>query len=181
MSSVSEASEAELRQRFVALAARLGFAPRAAALWSDLSARYGEPHRAYHRLPHLGECLAQLERVRSLASDADLVEFALWAHDVIYDPRRDDNERRSAEWARRSLLDGGRTSDYALRAHALIVATRHAALAADEDARLLCDIDLAVLGASSVRRRSDSTSTSRRSAPSTRGFPNRSFARAAPR
>lgn len=146
-----EFSEAELRTAFQALVARLGFAPRSGALWSDLRARYAEPHRAYHTMPHIAECLAHLERVRASAHDADLVEFALWAHDVIYDPKRDDNERRSAEWARRALLDGGCKSEFALRAHSLVVATSHDAVPADEDAQLLCDVDLAVLGASRAR------------------------------
>ena len=144
-------SVAAMRQAFVALAERLGFAPRAAALWSELHGRYTEPHRAYHTLQHIAECVDQFERVRALAQDADLVEFALWAHDVIYDPRRDDNERRSAEWARRVLLDAGRSSAVGLRAHALVIATQHDAISTDDDARLLCDIDLAVLGAGRAR------------------------------
>jgi len=144
-------TESRLAEAFHELTARLGFAPRAAALWSDLRARYTEPHRAYHTLSHIAECLAQLRSARMLARDADLVEFALWAHDVIYDPRRDDNERRSAEWAKRALLDGGRTSDYALRAYALVVATSHDGLPSDADAQLLCDVDLAVLGAPRAR------------------------------
>lgn len=143
----SEASEVGPRKEFAALVARMGFAPRGVSLWSDLRARYSEPHRAYHTLAHIGECLSHLAPARALAHEADLLEFALWAHDVIYDPRRDDNERRSAEWARRALLDAGRTSEYALRAHALVIATRHDAVPADEDARLLCDVDIAVLAA----------------------------------
>jgi predicted metal-dependent HD superfamily phosphohydrolase len=147
----SALSEAGLREDFQALATRLGFAPRGVALWSDLRARYTESHRAYHTLSHIAECLGHFHGARAIAHDADLVEFALWAHDAIYDPRRDDNERRSAVWARRALLDGGRTSDYALRAHALVVATSHDAIPADEDARLLCDVDLAVLAAPRAR------------------------------
>lgn len=147
----SGASAVAIRQAFVALAGRLGFAPRTDTLWSELHVRYTEPHRAYHTLQHIAECLVQFERVRALAHDADLVEFALWAHDVIYEPQRDDNERRSAEWARRVLLDAGRSSEVALHAHALVIATQHDAMSTDDDARLLCDIDLAVLGAERAR------------------------------
>jgi predicted metal-dependent HD superfamily phosphohydrolase len=143
--------EEALGRAFRALAERLGIAPRAAALWSALRQRYSEPHRAYHTLRHIAECLAHFESARSLAEDADLVEFAVWAHDVVYDPRRDDNERHSAEWARRALLDAGRPSHVADSAYALVVATTHDAIAAGADARLLCDVDLAILGAPRAR------------------------------
>ncbi len=137
----------EIWRSFDALADRLGLALRRRALRDELQSHYAEPHRAYHTLAHIEEIRAHFVPARGLARDADLVEFALWAHDVIYDPRRDDNERRSAEWARRSLLDGGFSSARAMEAHALVIATAHSSPPVDGDAQLLCDVDLTVLGA----------------------------------
>jgi predicted metal-dependent HD superfamily phosphohydrolase len=121
------------------------------AIRYDLRSRYGEPPRAYHTLRHIAEWLAHFTPARARARDADLVEFALWAHDVIYDPRRDDNERRSAEWAQRALLDGGLPRARAKEAHALVTATAHLAPPVEGDAQLTCDVDLAILGAPQER------------------------------
>jgi predicted metal-dependent HD superfamily phosphohydrolase len=141
----------DLRSRFRALCARLGSAARADAVFTELSAHYGASARRYHTLGHIADCLAVANGVRHLAVDADLVEFALWAHDVIYDPRRSDNERLSAEWARRSLVDIGAPLAFGQDAYALVIATTHAAPPAAGDAQLVCDIDLSILAASAER------------------------------
>jgi predicted metal-dependent HD superfamily phosphohydrolase len=67
--------------------------------FAGLVAHYSEPHRAYHNLAHVMDCLDQFEPVRHLAQDAAAVEIAIWYHDVIYDPRAKDNEERSADIA----------------------------------------------------------------------------------
>jgi predicted metal-dependent HD superfamily phosphohydrolase len=141
----------ELRARFRALAARLGAPDRADAVFTELSAHYGAAARRYHTLGHIADCLAVVSEFRSIAVDADLVEFALWAHDVIYDPRRSDNERLSAEWARRALVDLGAPMAFAQEAYALVIATAHAAAPAAGDAQIVCDVDLSILAASAER------------------------------
>lgn len=147
----SSDNEQELGDEFSRLAERLEIGPRAPTLWTELRDRYSESHRAYHSLSHIAECLVHFEASKALARDADLVEIALWAHDAIYDPRRSDNEQRSAEWVRDALLNAGLSGEQSTRAHALVLATTHESIPADADAQLLCDIDLAVLGAPRVR------------------------------
>src|SRR5215207_157618 len=78
-----------------ALAAR----PIGPAVFDELVARYSEPHRKYHTLQHLAECLAHFEAVRDLAEQPAEVEMALWFHDAIYDTQRHDNEEKSADWS----------------------------------------------------------------------------------
>src|SRR5688572_5758065 len=77
------------------------------AVFQDLMFRYSEPHRRYHTIQHLDECLARLCEIESVALRPREIEFALWFHDAIYDVKRQDNEQRSAEWARSTLLDAG--------------------------------------------------------------------------
>ncbi|OUL98985.1 HD domain-containing protein [Variovorax sp. JS1663] len=125
----------------------LGTAAPDDALLAGLQARYGEPHRAYHTLQHLDECLEGLARERTHARRPAEIALALWFHDAIYDVHRHDNEALSADWARQALLGAGAPADAAQRVHALVMATRHQAQPQDADAQLLVDIDLAILGA----------------------------------
>jgi predicted metal-dependent HD superfamily phosphohydrolase len=120
-------------------------------LYHRLVACWREPHRHYHTLQHLYECLDLFEGVRSTAQRPGEIELALWFHDAFYDPTRDDNEERSAEWARASVLEAGLPRDVADRLHALVMATRHEAVPQDADAQLLVDVDLAILGSAPAR------------------------------
>lgn len=119
--------------------------------YQALMARYAEPHRKYHTLQHLHECLSQFEPVQGMASRAAEVEAALWFHDAIYDLKRSDNEAQSAAWARSAALQAGVAAEVAARVFALVMATRHTATPEDGDAQLLVDIDLSILGAGPAR------------------------------
>ena len=121
------------------------------ALAQRLLACYREPQRRYHTLQHLAECIDRFEPVQDLASSCGEVELALWFHDAVYDVRGHDNEARSAAWARDELLDAEAAPAVAARVHALVMATRHAALPEPGDAMLVVDIDLSILGASPDR------------------------------
>ena len=117
----------------------------------ELIARYNEPARHYHTVRHLADCLGVFEPVSFLAQHPAEVEMALWFHDAIYDATRSDNEERSAELARLTLLSGGVDAAAAIRVAELVRATGHACAPADDDARLLVDIDLSILGAPRTR------------------------------
>jgi len=116
-----------------------------------LLACWAEPHRRYHTLQHLRECLELLAAHRALAERPGEVGVALWFHDAVYDTARHDNEAASADWARRVLRDAGAVADVTARVDALILATRHSQVPATPDERLLVDIDLAILGAAPAR------------------------------
>lgn len=51
-----------------------------AGLLEELVAAYSEPHRAYHTLQHLSECLHQLDACPVEPSAPGLLELALWFH-----------------------------------------------------------------------------------------------------
>ncbi len=120
-------------------------------LFDALVARYSEPHRRYHTLQHLAECLRAFDAVHTLAQRPHEVAVALWFHDAIYDTRASDNEQRSADWAREALRAAGVAEDAGGRVHALILATRHDAAPRAGDESLLVDIDLSILGADATR------------------------------
>ncbi|MEX3981204.1 hypothetical protein AB4Y45_19750 [Paraburkholderia sp. EG287A] len=129
--------------RFVELWSRSGGA-RAEAVYADLARRYGEPGRHYHTLRHVRRCLRDFDRAREAIAHGDLVELALWCHDVIYVPGAQDNEERSAQWLRRCADDRIAACERICEA---ILATRHTRAPDELDARFACDIDLASLGA----------------------------------
>jgi predicted metal-dependent HD superfamily phosphohydrolase len=121
-------------------------------LMNQLVAAYSERHRHYHTLQHLRECMAQFEAASMLARRPAEVELALWFHDAVYDPQRKDNEERSAQWARSSVLAAGCEPAIAQRVAALVLATKsHVATGDDPDAALLLDVDLAILAAAPGR------------------------------
>jgi predicted metal-dependent HD superfamily phosphohydrolase len=114
----------------------------------ELQARYSEPHRAYHTLQHIEECLGWFERTRALATNPGEVAVALLYHDAIYDTHARDNEERSAQLALEVCETDSHQSD---RIKSLILATKHDALPRSRDEQLLVDIDLSILGASEDR------------------------------
>ena len=116
-------------------------------LFRELITRYAEPHRAYHTLQHLRECFLVLQQAACVAEHLAEVELAIWFHDAIYDTRSHENEERSAQWARASLVATGVRSESVERIQALILATKHQATPAGADACLVVDVDLSILGA----------------------------------
>jgi predicted metal-dependent HD superfamily phosphohydrolase len=129
----------------------LGAASGDTQLHRQLIACWSEGHRRYHTLQHLRECLETFETVRGQATRPGEVAVALWFHDALYDLQRDDNEARSADWARDCVLQAGCAEATALRVHALVMATCHDVMPEDPDAQLLVDVDLSILGAEPAR------------------------------
>ncbi len=129
----------------------LGVTPPADQHFAELQQRYAEPARAYHTLRHIDECLAHLRAVEQLVEHLPSVAAALWFHDLIYDPKRSDNEAASAAWAGALLQEAGVMATTRERIQTLILYTQHNQLPPAGDAALLVDIDLAILGAERAR------------------------------
>ena len=136
-----------LEARWHATWADLGLPSPGSGALEALLARYREPARAYHTTRHLEECFAQFDLARGLAAEPGEVQLALWFHDAVYDTRSAENEERSAAWADRVLAGVGAPDQVRRRVRGLILATRHAAEPETDDARLVVDIDLSILGA----------------------------------
>ena len=120
-------------------------------LFTELISRYAEPHRFYHTGQHLEECFEKWSDLRDQARYPAEIEVALWFHDAIYDTRSDSNELRSAELARDASLSLGVNAASAQRIYDLVMITRHATMPVGQDACLIVDVDLAILGAEPAR------------------------------
>lgn len=136
--------------RWAALWQRMGVAAPP-AVFLKLYARYAELHRHYHTARHVNECFMHLDGASALCEHATEVEFALWFHDAIYEPRAKDNEARSADWAVQVMREAALSPDAQARVRTLIMATCHDALPDTRDAQVLVDIDLSILGADAAR------------------------------
>jgi predicted metal-dependent HD superfamily phosphohydrolase len=123
-----------------------------AALIAECQRLHTDSRRGYHGWSHPLALLALLPDIAASLSDPLAVECAILLHDAVYDPVRSDNERQSADLARRLLA--GRVGPASLeRAVSLIGATeRHLVPEGltpeeEQDARIFLDMDLSILGA----------------------------------
>jgi predicted metal-dependent HD superfamily phosphohydrolase len=121
-------------------------------LFASLLAAYEGAGRHYHTTAHLDHCFSVLES--EFAQVSPEVPLALWFHDVVYDPRRKDNEAASAELAAHHVqhtLD--LSAAVADRVAELVLATAHGAAEPAADAppsrevAIVTDVDLAIFGA----------------------------------
>jgi predicted metal-dependent HD superfamily phosphohydrolase len=117
------------------------------AVLEDVVEAYQEPHRHYHNLQHVHDCLELLEIVSTDVHDRTAIRAAIWFHDIIYDPRSKENEMRSAEIARKFLTGMGAANHFLETTGTLILDTRHNSVPASEPGKYMVDIDLAILGA----------------------------------
>ncbi|MET1074806.1 MAG: HD domain-containing protein [Umezawaea sp.] len=120
---------------------------------TDLCERYTEAHRRYHNADHVRQVVRDAELLAGDECERDraLVALAALAHDVVYDGKPGDDERRSAEWARDQLLATGVADEDVGRVEDLVLATlTHEAPADDRLAAVLLDADLAILGSDSA-------------------------------
>lgn len=139
----------DLRARFLRALSEAGAQGSGAALFEELLARYGEAHRRYHTIAHVDACTGWLDWYRGSARHPERVELALWFHDAVYDPQKSDNEHQSAALACSRLGELGVPAPTVCEVEAHVLATvSHRSDA--QDAQLVLDLDLAILGASSA-------------------------------
>jgi predicted metal-dependent HD superfamily phosphohydrolase len=139
------------QDRWVALWQSVGASGDPIPWFERLVAAYSERHRHYHNQSHICECLAEFDSARHLARRADCVELALWFHDAVYNPKASDNEEQSAALAGHCMEEAGMPTRLVSTVNGLIMATKHHNAGPDEDAALMIDIDLSILGQSKDR------------------------------
>jgi predicted metal-dependent HD superfamily phosphohydrolase len=139
------AEEELVAQTWRGLAKRLSTnAPAAEAMLDELMRAYREPARHYHTLAHIAALLRQLEAHSGAVGNRDAVALAIIFHDVVYDPRRQDNEQQSAVVARARLGALGFPARLIQKVAVYIEATQHGQDVDihDQDLALLLDLDL---------------------------------------
>jgi predicted metal-dependent HD superfamily phosphohydrolase len=133
-------------ERWTKLWREIGAHKEGLTVYQELVSLYSEPHRHYHNLNHIAECLHEFDAAHNIARHPVAIELAIWFHDAIYDPRASDNEEKSAELAESRLTEAGGDKDLCASVAALVMATKAHGRSAHGSASLISDLDLSVFG-----------------------------------
>jgi predicted metal-dependent HD superfamily phosphohydrolase len=85
---------------------------------------YSEPHRFYHTLEHLTNMFISLDCFVPPQYRTKAVQYAIFYHDLKYDPLRKDNEDRSNSRAIATLNTAGEDEETIILVSAMIKATK---------------------------------------------------------
>ncbi len=119
-------------------------------LFSEIQRQYSDTSRYYHDLGHIQYMLDRLSEYNGEINDPDVLMFAIFYHDIIYIPQRNDNEKASADLASERLAELGLPPMRIVACHKQIMATEDHCPTADNDTNVLLDLDLASLGESEI-------------------------------
>eukprot|EP01129_Flabellula_baltica_P006297 TRINITY_DN2341_c0_g1_i1.p1 TRINITY_DN2341_c0_g1~~TRINITY_DN2341_c0_g1_i1.p1 ORF type:complete len:221 (-),score=35.97 TRINITY_DN2341_c0_g1_i1:50-712(-) len=140
-----------LEESFYQLASRYtGDESLVSKWWEMIVLKFGETWRYYHTLTHVEELLGFFDQYFSMVGCPDAVLFAIWFHDIIYDPKRNDNEELSRDMFHQfwdeiqgEELFGKKIEDYIIATKQHIIPE---AYKGDQDLALFLDMDVAILG-----------------------------------
>lgn len=118
-------------------------------LWNEIVQAYTQPHRHYHTLHHVAQLLSCYHQFAPLIRKKEVVLFALFYHDFVYEPGQMDNEEKSADKAAGVLHSLLYPKEMIRDVRSFILATKNhgAVQSGDDDLNLFLDFDLSVLGA----------------------------------
>lgn len=117
-------------------------------LWEEIEFSYTNKNRYYHNLGHLEYMIEKAQQYKEKLTDPDTVFFSIFYHDIVYDPKRQDNEQKSAEIARENLSRLGVPSEKIVNCQNQIISTKAHSRSIENDINYLLDFDLAILGES---------------------------------
>ena len=114
-------------------------------LWEELAQAHSGSDRHYHTLQHLEHIYKELEAIKITPRLA----FGTFYHDIIYDAKRNDNEKQSALLAQKRLEQLNIPTELTQKVSQLIIETKTHKASSAENA-LFLDADLSILGSSTI-------------------------------
>ncbi len=119
----------------------------------EILSAYQSPQRYYHNLQHISEMLKIAGKFNQQFHHRNEVFYAIWFHDIVYDPKAKNNEESSVEAMKNSLSPLGISELSQQIIAELILVTKHEKIPipCDIDMAILLDADLAILGAETWR------------------------------
>lgn len=118
------------------------------SLWNEIEKQYTLKIRHYHNLSHITAMFNHAETIKSNITDYDTFLLAIWYHDIIYKPTKNNNEEKSALLAKKRLKPLSFDEKTLKTIQNLIFSTKKHELILTEnnDNSYLLDIDLSILG-----------------------------------
>jgi len=117
-------------------------------VYGEIRESYLAPGRVYHTLQHLDDLLFLSGKYASALLEKDLVDFAIWFHDIVYVVTSRENELDSADLASRRLRQLNLPEEKIFVIRQFILATRdHRILETSNkvDLEFFLDFDMAIL------------------------------------
>ncbi len=116
--------------------------------WQEILLAYTGKKRHYHSTSHIYNMLLQAEDIKERIVDFDVLQFAIWYHDIVYKSAKSDNEEQSAIVAKKRLKSFNIEEKCLETISDLIISTKkHEVLRSQNgDNGYLLDIDLSILG-----------------------------------
>ncbi len=109
---------------------------------------YNSSNRFYHNIIHIEKMLAQLPNFGAEITDFNCLVLAIIYHDVVYEPKKQDNEEKSAIFAKKQLSLLNFPIEKAEKVERMIISTKkHYPLDDNFDSKLFLDLDLMILAA----------------------------------
>lgn len=134
-----------LHGKFISFWKEIGAKSDGMEVWNDVQVKYTEHHRGYHNLWHINTMLNELEDVKDLVENPNIITAAIWFHDIFYD-KNGNNEERSANYAAQTLKRAGIDDEFTTEVKDLILATKHTSPPESLNEQVLVDLDFAILG-----------------------------------
>ena len=116
-------------------------------LWDEIETKHSEKGRHYHNLSHLEDIYHQLLHVQSHIDHWEASLFALFYHDIIYNVMAGNNEKKSAELARKRMSDMKIEEEMISLTETIILATQKHGKGDSIEVDFFTDADLSILGA----------------------------------
>ncbi|HEY8957933.1 hypothetical protein [Chitinophaga sp.] len=117
--------------------------------YAALQGAYQSPGRYYHNWLHIQQLVSLQQAYAHQLTDPEAVLFAIFFHDIIYNPLQPDNEEQSAAAAVAHLHKINYPTEKTGKISDFIIATKtHLNTHRDPDLDYFLDFDLQILGAS---------------------------------
>jgi predicted metal-dependent HD superfamily phosphohydrolase len=121
------------------------------SLFNEIEKKYSARSRHYHNLQHIQALLELSQQYAHVLTDKDVVDFAIFYHDIIYNVLRKDNEQRSAGLAVKRLHALHVPEEKAEQVKIFIEATQKhivtETVSNKADLELFLDFDMSILAA----------------------------------
>ncbi len=118
------------------------------SLWDQIARNHSKKNRYYHNLSHLENLYQNLLLIKEEILDWDIILFAIFYHDFVYNVLKQDNEEKSAQKAIDILRSLSIDPERIQLCKEIILATKGHQISKDKDVNYFTDTDLSILGSS---------------------------------